>query len=91
MISDLTPEIDLLRNWILQIRPNVRSVGDDDELIESRVLDSFALLEFVFFVEEVFGREIVLDESVAKNFRTLASICRHFKEEVSNVEREDAY
>ncbi len=90
MSSDLQPEIDLLRNWILQHRPNVRGVGDDDELIESRILDSFALLEFVFFVEEVFGREIVLDESVARNFRTLSSVCRHFKEGVSNVEREDA-
>jgi len=90
MKGDQEPEIDLLRNWILRNRPNVRSVGDDDELIESRILDSFALLEFVFFVEEVFGREIVIDESVARNFRTLASICRHFKEGVSNVEHEDA-
>jgi acyl carrier protein len=90
MNSDLQPEIDLLRNWILERRPEVRCVGDEDELIESRILDSFALLEFVFFVEEVFGREIVLDESVAKNFRTLASTCRHFKEGVSNVEHENA-
>ncbi len=90
MSSELQPEIDLLRNWILQNRPNVRSVGDEDELIESRVLDSFSLLEFVFFVEEVFGREIVLDESVARNFRSLAAICRCFKLDVNNVERQDA-
>jgi len=90
MSGDLQPEIDLLRNWILQNRPAVARVGDDDELIESRILDSFTLLEFVFFVEEVFGREIVLDESVARNFRTLSSICRHFKEGVNNVECQDA-
>lgn len=90
MNSRLQPEIDLLRNWILRNRPNVRSVADEDELIESRVLDSFALIEFVFFVEEVFGREIVLDESVAKNFRSLAAICRCFKVGISNVERENA-
>jgi acyl carrier protein len=90
MNSDLQPEIDLLRNWIRERRPEVGCVCDEDELIESRILDSFALLEFVFFVEEVFGREIVLDESVAKNFRTLASICRLFKEGVSNVEHQDA-
>lgn len=90
MSTELQPEIDLLRNWILQNRPNVRSVGDEDELIESRVLDSFALLEFVFFVEEVFGREIVLDESVVKNFRSLAAVCRCFKTGISNVERQHA-
>ena len=88
-MSELQPEIDLLRNWILQNRPNVRSVGDEDELIESRVLDSFALLEFVLFVEEVFGREIVLDESVARNFRSLGAICRCFKPGL-NVEHANA-
>lgn len=90
MSGKLQPEIDLLRNWILRNHPNVRSVGDEEELIESRVLDSFALTEFVFFVEEVFGREILLDESVAKNFRTLTAICRAFKMGISNVEQENA-
>lgn len=90
MNRELQPEIDLLRNWILHNRPNVRTVGDEDELIDSRVLDSFALLEFVSFVEEVFGREIVLDESVSTNFRSLAAVCRCFKIGVSNVEHENA-
>ncbi len=90
MSGDLQPELDLLRNWILQNRPNVQSVGDEDELIESRVLDSFALIEFVYFAEEVFGREVVLDESVAENFRTLAAVCRHFKMGSSNVEPQNA-
>ncbi len=90
MTGDLQPEIDLLRNWILEKRPNVESVGDEDELIESRVLDSFALLEFVYFAEEIFGREIVLNESVARNFRTLAAICRYFKKGCINVERQPA-
>lgn len=90
MNGDLQPELDLLRNWILANRPNVASVGDDDELIESRVLDSFALIEFVYFVEEVFGREVVLDESVARNFRTLSAVCRYFKMGNSNVEPQNA-
>jgi len=86
MNGDMQPEIDLLRNWILSQNPKVQSVGDEDELIESRVLDSFALLQFVLYIEEVFGREIVLDESIARNFRTLASICRYFKMGGNNVE-----
>ncbi len=90
MTGDLQPELDLLRNWILENHPNIRSVGDDDELIESRILDSFALIEFVYFVEEVFGREIVLDESVAANFRSLAAVCRYFKMGSSNVEPQNA-
>lgn len=90
MNADLRPEIDLLRNWILTNRPAVQSLDDRTELIESRVLDSFALMQFVFFVEEVFGREVVLDESVAQNFRTLESICRYFKASNRNLEVRNA-
>ena len=79
MSGDLNPEIDLLRNWIQENSPKPVSVKDDDELIESQILDSFAFIQFVYYLEEVFGREIVLDESIASNFSTLAAICRHFK------------
>lgn len=79
MSGDLKPEIDLLRNWIQENSPKPVSVDDDDELIESQILDSFAFIQFVYYLEEVFGREIVLDESIASNFSTLTTICRHFK------------
>jgi acyl carrier protein len=90
MNGELQPEIDLLRNWILSQNPKIQSVGDEDELIESRVLDSFAFLQFVLYIEEVFGREVVLDESVSRNFRTLAAICRHFKMGNGNAEARHA-
>jgi acyl carrier protein len=79
MNRDLRPEIDQLREWIVQKSAREIAIGDDDDLIESRLLDSLAFLEFVYVVEEVFGREVILDDSVAEHFRTLAAVCRHFK------------
>ena len=90
MNGDLHPEIHLLRNWILENSPAVQSVGDDDELIDSRVLNSFAFLQFVYYVEEIFGQEVLLDESVMQNFRSLATICRHFKPASSQAEVQHA-
>ena len=79
MSGGFHPEIHRLRNWILENNPAIQSVGDEDELIDSRVLNSFAFLQFVYFVEEVFGQEVVLDESTMGNFRSLAAVCRNFK------------
>ena len=78
MSDDSSPEIHLLRRWILENSPGVQAVGDDDELIDSRVLNSFAFLQFIYYIEEVFGQEVVLDESAMQNFRSLSAICRHF-------------
>jgi acyl carrier protein len=90
MNADLRPEIDLLRDWILKNSPKIQSVEDDDDLIESRALDSLAFMRFVYFIEEVFDREVVLDESVAQNFRTLAAVCRHFKSDKNDFEARNA-
>jgi acyl carrier protein len=78
-VSSFHPEIHQLRSWILENNPAIQSIGDDDELIDSRVLNSFAFLQFVYYIEEVFGQEVVLDEKSVGNFRSLASVCRHFK------------
>ncbi len=90
MSTNLRPEIDLLRGWILKNSPKVQSIGDEDDLIESRALDSLSFMRFVYFIEEVFSREVVLDESVAQNFRSLAAVCRHFKTDKNNVETRNA-
>ncbi|HSK40018.1 MAG TPA: acyl carrier protein [Arenibaculum sp.] len=71
--------IDVLRAWILENNPAVGRIGDDDDLIDTRALDSLQFMRFVYFLEEVFGREIRLEESVLRNLRSLSAICRHFE------------
>lgn len=80
MSATLTSEIDRLRGWIAEHNPDAGPVGDDDDLIDTRILDSLRFMRFIYFVEEVFEREVKLDESVTRNFRTLAAICSHFKQ-----------
>lgn len=73
-----SPVIDTLRAWIVENNPTVGRIGDDDDLIDTRALDSLQFMRFVYFLEELFDREIRLEESVLRNLRSLSAICRHF-------------
>jgi len=72
------PDIELLRNWIAENTAAARIVDDDEDLFESHALDSFSFVQLIYYLEEVFETEIVLDENIADNFRTLSTICRYF-------------
>ena len=50
------------------------AISDDDELIETDILDSLGVQQVVALVEEDFGIEIEDDELVAENFATLRAI-----------------
>jgi acyl carrier protein len=50
----------------------------DYDLIENRVLDSLAFVEFILMVEEHSGREISIDSVSKEDFRTLDSIRKRF-------------
>lgn len=72
------PDIEQLRNWIAENTTAARIVDDDEDLFESHALDSLSFVQFIYFLEEVFDIEIVLDENIADNFRSLSAICRYF-------------
>mgnify|MGYP003353525345 CR=1 FL=1 len=65
-----------LRKIIQQAKPQSTEieVAPGDDLWESRLLDSFAVVRLVFLLEEEY--EIVIDfkDVTAKNFRSLESI-----------------
>ncbi len=71
-------DIELMRNWIEKNTAAARVVRDDEDLFESQVLDSFSFIQFIYFLEEMLDQEIVLDENIANNFRTLNAICLHY-------------
>ncbi len=48
----------------------------DFDLIENRVVDSLLFLEFLYFVEELIGRELQNGSAVMQSFRTLRTIER---------------
>jgi acyl carrier protein len=69
-----TPPIERVRGWLLGRRPDLEEIDFDMDLIENRVIDSLGFLDFVFFLEELTGRELQTDLQSVSSFRTLRAI-----------------
>lgn len=72
-------KIDQVREWLLEYRPQLKESSDveidlDLDLIESRVIDSLGFMNFVFFLEELTGRDLIAEAQSANSFRTLRII-----------------
>lgn len=53
-------------------------LAPDYDLIENRVLDSLAFVEFILMLEEHSGQEISIDSVSKEDFRTIDSIRKRF-------------
>ena len=65
-----------LRAWLIQANADAARLHlePDTDIIESRILDSLQLVEFVLFLEEQSGRAILAEDLDPDSLRTLASI-----------------
>lgn len=68
------PSIERVRAWLLERRPDLQTIDLDTDLIETRVIDSLGFLDFVFFLEELTGRELQAALQTVASFRTLRAI-----------------
>ena len=66
--------IEQVRGWLLGRRPDLVEIDLDLDLIENRVIDSLGFLDFVFFLEELTGRELQAALQSVNSFRTLRAI-----------------
>lgn len=69
---------ELVSEYLLARRPELVEIDPDYDLIENRVLDSLRFLDFLYFLEEKTGREILLDEVAPEDFRTVQAITARF-------------
>lgn len=67
-------QLERVRGWLLNRRPGLTEIDLDLDLIESRVIDSLGFLDFVFFLEELTGRELQSELQSVGSFRTLRAI-----------------
>lgn len=67
-------KIEAVKRWLLAKKPALGDIDLDLDLIESRVIDSLGFLDFVFFLEQLTGRELQTDAESVKAFRTLRSL-----------------
>jgi acyl carrier protein len=66
-----------VKRWLLAKKPALGDIDLDLDLIESRVIDSLGFIDFVFFLEQLVGRELQTDAESVKAFRTLRSLRDH--------------
>lgn len=66
--------IEPVKRWLLERKPEIADLDPDFDLIENRVIDSLSFLEFVFFLEELTGRELQTTAETVNHFRTLRAI-----------------
>ncbi|MCZ0207502.1 phosphopantetheine-binding protein [Streptomyces achromogenes] len=70
--------IEEIRSWILGRHPERDDVAPDENLIESRLVDSLSFVELVYAIEEASGAEIDFDNIDIRDFQTLSSIEKAF-------------
>lgn len=66
--------VEQVRAWLLDRNPGVTGIGWDEDLIDSRLIDSLAFPELLLLLEELTGRELRLTAENAVGFRTLRGI-----------------
>jgi acyl carrier protein len=63
-----------IRSWLMARKPELTEIGLDDDLIDTRVIDSLGFVEFVMFIEELVGCDIMITDSNVAALRTLRGI-----------------
>lgn len=53
----------------------IHEIGDEDNLIESGILDSLGILKLLSFMDEELGIDISVNDVKPANFVNLATIC----------------
>ena len=68
------PALLEVKSWLLRRKPELSDIDEDLDLIENRIIDSLSFLDFVFFLEELTGRELVATAETVGSFRSLRAI-----------------
>ena len=78
MTEQAPRRIDVIKNWLLAKHEDRTDIAPDEDLIESRLVDSLSFVDFVFLIQETGDVEIDLDSLDINDVRTLATIEKRF-------------
>jgi acyl carrier protein len=73
-----TTRIGDVSRWILKRHPERSSIDPEENLIQSRLVDSLTFVELVYVIENATGVEIDFDNIDIQDFQTLAAIEKAF-------------
>ncbi|MFG2934495.1 phosphopantetheine-binding protein [Streptomyces sp. NPDC048282] len=74
----VTGSIDEVRSWILKRHPERQTIDAEENLIQTRLVDSLTFVELVYVIENATGVEIDFDNIDIQDFQTLAAIEKAF-------------
>ena len=66
--------IERVRAWLLARNPEVTVIGWDEDLIDSRLIDSLDFPQLLFLLEDLAGHELELTAENVVGFRTLRGL-----------------
>ncbi|MCY4045314.1 MAG: hypothetical protein OXE99_09560, partial [Cellvibrionales bacterium] len=67
-----------IKEWLLNKNTSIESIDDDQDILESRVLDSLQFVNFLMFIESIRGNRIEQEDIVPENFKTVNVILSCF-------------
>lgn len=70
--------IEAVRAWILARNPGRDDVGSDENILESRLVDSLSFVDLVYTIEAAADVEIDLDTIRISDFETISTIEKTF-------------
>ncbi|HEX4723747.1 MAG TPA: phosphopantetheine-binding protein [Pseudonocardiaceae bacterium] len=73
-----TSGVEKVRDWILGRHADRDELGPDENLIDSRLVDSLSFIELIYVIEGASGAEIDFDAIDLQDFQTLSAIDRAF-------------
>lgn len=71
-------KIENIRQYVAQKQGGSCQVGDHDDIIENRLIDSLQFVEFILYIEEQSGTAIDKESLNIEDFRTISSIEKAF-------------
>jgi acyl carrier protein len=78
MTQQNAASVNEVKDWVLAKHANRQDIGVDEDLIETRLVDSLSFVEFVFVIEQASGAKIDIDMLDLDDLRTLAAINKRF-------------
>lgn len=72
--GDIVPSLKKYIRSSFPFQKGIENIGDDDALLETGIIDSMGILQFVDYLEAQYSIEIDDEEIVPDNFETIASV-----------------
>lgn len=75
MANDRTEQV---RKWIINTNPDITSLDDNTDIVDSRIVTSLQFVELLLYIEEVCGTELDYDRLDIDSVRTLLDIEQNY-------------